>query len=154
MVTKAWVASALVLLLVCGGCGGDTQGDATAGPSAPTSTPPAATPPKPLEGATITVTDQGFVLDAQSAASFALGELQVYQGARLTFVNRDVIPHDILSDPPQRHDECPEINAAGYLVPGQSRSTAPLDRIVTCRFHDHGRENDPRYGGKVTAVPR
>jgi len=121
--------------------------------TAPTTTAPPpvvpAGPPKPLDGATVTVTATGFKLDAASAA-FKLSDLHVYQGARLTFVNVDSTPHDVLSDPPHIHTDCPEINAAGYLVPGQSRATDPLMRIMTCGFHDHTHEGEEAFSGKVT----
>jgi hypothetical protein len=78
----------------------------------------------------------------------------VYQGGRLTFVNMDTTPHDVLSDPPHVHTDCPEINAAGYLVPGQSRSTDPLNRIMACGFHDHTHEGESAFSGKVTIEAR
>ena len=89
-----------------------------------------------------------------SASSFTLKDIHVYQGARLTFVNTDVQPHDVLSDPPHIHTDCPELNTAGYLVPGQSRTTDPLNRIMTCGFHDHTHEGDPAFSGKVTIEAR
>jgi plastocyanin len=141
---------AVVLASVAvGACSGSTpmQPGATPPPAAP------AGPPKPLEGATITITSAGFVLDAASAA-FRLADLHVYQGGRLTFVNMDTTPHDVLSDPPHVHTDCPEINAAGYLVPGQSRSTDPLNRIMTCGFHDHTHEGESAFSGKVTIEAR
>jgi hypothetical protein len=60
----------------------------------------------------------------------------------------------VLSDPPHVHTDCPEINAAGYLVPGQSRATDPLNRLMACGFHDHTHEGDPAFAGKVTIEPR
>jgi plastocyanin len=130
-------------------CSGSTpaQPGTTPAPAAPLG------PPKPLEGATISITSTGFVLDAASAA-FRLADLHVYQGSRLTFVNTDNTPHDVLSDPPHVHTDCPEINAAGYLVPGQSRSTDPLNRILACGFHDHTHEGESAFAGKVTVEPR
>lgn len=138
--------------LACAACGSDSPVPA---PSAATPTAPvAAGPPKPLEGASITITAAGFTLDKTSAAAFSLHDLHVYQGARLTFLNSDIEPHDVLSDPLHIHTDCPEINAAGYLVPGQSRATDPLDRIRTCGFHDHTSEGDDAFAGKVTIEPR
>jgi len=120
-------------------------------PAQPSTPPPAvpAGPPTPLEGATITVTHTGFRLEA-AAAAFTLTDIHVYQGGRLTFVNADDTPHDVLSDPPHVHTDCPEINAAGYLVPGQSRSTDALNRVTTCGFHDHTHEGETAFAGKVT----
>jgi len=140
-------AAAAALSSGCGGSG------VPLAPGAPTPAP-AAGPPKPLEGATITITGAGFALDSASAAAFTIGELRVYQGARLTFVNQDSVPHDVLSDPPHIHTDCPEFNAAGFIVPGQTRNTDPLNRAVSCGFHDHLRESDSRFVGKVTVEAR
>jgi hypothetical protein len=144
MITAAFAAA------LSSGCGGSGVPPA---PGAPTPAP-AAGPPKPLEGATITITGAGFALDSASAAAFTIGELRVYQGARLTFVNQDSVPHDVLSDPPHIHTDCPEFNAAGFIVPGQTRNTDPLNRAVSCGFHDHLRESDSRFVGKVTVEAR
>jgi hypothetical protein len=133
-------------------CGGD-ESAAPIIPVAPTPAPTAG-PAKPLDGATITITAAGFALDSASATAFTIGGLRVYQGARLTFVNQDAVPHDVLSDPPHIHTDCPEFNAAGFIVPGQTRNTDPLNRIVSCGFHDHLHESDSRFVGKVTVETR
>jgi len=143
------MAAAVAAALSCGGA----DSAAPVVPAAPTPAPTAG-PPGPLEGATITITAAGFALDTASAAAFTLGALHVYQGARLTFVNQDAVPHDVLSDPPHVHSDCPEFNAAGFIVPGQTRSTDPLSRIVSCGFHDHLHESDSRFVGKVTVETR
>lgn len=72
----------------------------------------------------------------------------------MTFINSDSEPHDVLSDPLGLHNDCPEINAAGYLVPGQSRATDPLTKLRACGFHDHNREGNPSFGGTVTIEAR
>jgi hypothetical protein len=144
----------LLLMLIASACGGGSSAPApTAVAPAPTPTPPPG-PPKPLDGATITITATGFTLDAVSASAFKLNDIHVYQSARLTFINKDIQPHDVLSDPPHIHTDCPEVNAAGYLVPGQTRATDPLNRIMTCGFHDHTHEGDPAFSGKVTIEAR
>ena len=124
---------------------------------APTAAPlptPAPGPPTPLSGATITILASGFSLDATSAASYPLSDLHVYQGSQLLFINADIDTHDVLSDPFGAHNDCPELNTAGFLVPGQSRATVPLTILRTCGFHDHSHEGDPAFGGKVTIEPR
>lgn len=103
---------------------------------------------------TVTVQADGFHLDNASSAVFKISELRMYQGSRLTFVNQDNVPHDIQSDPPHIHTECPEIGGAGFLVPGQTKSTDPLNRLVSCGFHDHHHEDDPRYSGRVRVEQR
>jgi plastocyanin len=143
---RLMMAAAVAATLSCGG-------DGTAAPAAPTPAPIAG-PPRPLEGATITITAAGFALDRVSAEAFKIDELRVYQGARLTFVNQDAVPHDVLSDPPHLHTDCPEFKAAGFIVPGQTRNTDPLSRLVGCGFHDHLHEGDSRFIGKVTVETR
>ena len=146
------IAALVAAAVACGG------GDASQPPApvVPTPTPPAvpAGPPKPLEGATIAITSTGLRLDRASAALFDINSLHVYLGARLTFVNDDDDPHDMLSGPFGLHNDCPEINVAGYLVPGQSRATDPITHLTPCGFHDHNREGNPAFGGTVTAQAR
>jgi hypothetical protein len=145
--------SIAVLLATAVACGsGNTSQPPT--PVVPAPTPVPAGPPKPLEGATITITSTGLRLDRASAAVFDINNLRVFLGARLTFVNDDDNPHDMLSGPLGLHNDCPEINTAGYLVPGQSRSTDPLTHLKPCTFHDHNREGNPAFGGTVTAEAR
>jgi len=158
LVTATTVTALIPLMLLTPACGGATSAPAPSAAS-PTPTPPPTPtpvpgPPKPLDTATITITAAGFSLDAASAAAFKLSDLHVYQGSRLTFVNNDVETHDVLSDPPHIHTDCPEMNTAGFLVPGQSRTTDPLNRIMTCGFHDHTHEGDPAFAGKVIIEPR
>ena len=143
----------VVLLVVVLGCADAGQAPA---PSPPVPAPPTvpAGPPRPLDGATITITSSGFRLDRASAASFDINDLHVYEGGRLTFVNDDSDPHDVLSSPFGAHNDCPEINVAGYLVPGQSRATGPLTHLTPCGFHDHVHEGNPAFGGRVTAEAR
>jgi hypothetical protein len=152
MIARLLMAAVVVMTIACGGSGSAPA----AAPTAPATATPAvpAGPPKPLEGATITITSSGFRLDSASAASFDINNLHVYQGARLTFVNDDNDAHQVLSDPFGTHNDCPEINVAGFLTPGQSRATDPLNRLTPCGFHDHSHEGNPAFGGKVTADVR
>jgi plastocyanin len=64
-------------------------------------------------------------------------ELTVSVGARVTFINNDVIPHDIFGGPEPARPDCPEIDAVGFLTPGQSRQTNPFLQARTCDYHDH-----------------
>ena len=41
------------------------------------------------------------------------------------------------SDEHPIHLDCPAINQAGYLRPGQSRETGNFVRAETCTFHDY-----------------
>jgi hypothetical protein len=149
-------ASIVLLLALATGssCGSDTTAPNVTQPTVVVPAVPAAPPAPvvPLDAVAITIRSSGFVIDTKSP--FPLSGLRVYQGARLTFTNSDIVPHDVLSDPPHIHNECPEMNTAGFLVPGQSRTTDPLNRIMTCGFHDHTHEGDDAFTGKVTIEPR
>jgi hypothetical protein len=58
-------------------------------------------------------------------------------GGRVTFVNSDTKPHEIVSDPYLRHEDCPPINRVGFLTPGQERASAVFEVVRDCGFHDH-----------------
>lgn len=64
------------------------------------------------------------------------------------FVNNDAIPHDILGGPDPFTPGCPEIDAVGFLTPGQSRQTAAFDRATTCDYHDHF-FHSPLFNGRI-----
>ena len=63
--------------------------------------------------------------------------ITVPRGTQVTFVNSDSQTHEMNSDPHPTHEDCPEINAVGNLVAGQSRQTSNLVTAKTCGFHDH-----------------
>jgi hypothetical protein len=76
-------------------------------------------------------------------------QVRVYQGSRVAFSNNDVSIHEIQSDPLHLHTDCPELNAVGLLVPGQSRLSNPFTVVRACGFHDHTNEGDARFYGAV-----
>jgi plastocyanin len=63
--------------------------------------------------------------------------ITVPRGTQVTFVNSDSRTHEMNSDPHPTHEDCPEINAVGNLVAGQSRQTSNLVTAKKCGFHDH-----------------
>jgi plastocyanin len=63
--------------------------------------------------------------------------ITVPRGTQVTFVNNDTKTHEMNSDPHPTHEDCPEINAVGNLVAGQSRQTSNLVTPKKCGFHDH-----------------
>jgi hypothetical protein len=69
-------------------------------------------------------------------------------GERVTFINNDVQPHDIAGGPDPATPDCREIDAVGFLVPGQSRQTAPLPIARTCDYHDH-QNHAPIFTGRI-----
>ena len=78
--------------------------------------------------------------------------VQIKAWAHVTFVNEDVRPHVVSSDPVPTHTDCPPINQVGYLNPGERRVTGTLNEPRTCGFHDHLNENDPTYMGQIVVV--
>jgi plastocyanin len=75
-------------------------------------------------------------------------ELSVSVGTRVTFVNNDVQPHDIQGGPDPAHPDCREIDAVGFLVPGQSKQTLALPTTRTCDYHDH-QNHSPIFYGRI-----
>jgi hypothetical protein len=64
-------------------------------------------------------------------------EIEIPVGERVLFINNDTQPHDVAGGPDIAHPDCREIDAVGFLVPGQSRQTAPMPTARTCDYHDH-----------------
>ena len=111
---RLWPLLALIPLVTCGG-----------------------SPSSPSDGGssnTITIT----------AAGVSAAQINIAQGARVTFVNMDIRSHNMTSDPHPEHNDCPEINSVGLLQSGQSRETGNLVTVRSCGFHDH---DDPPPGG-------
>lgn len=133
-VTSASVALLLALLLVA--CDG-TASTPTATPIAP-SAPSPAPPAPPSLTATIIITNSGV----------SPKEVTVAAGGRVTFVNNDIQPHDIAGGVDPANPDCREIDAVGFLTPGQQRQTLPLPDIRTCDFHDHSFHSD-RLNGRI-----
>jgi plastocyanin len=101
------------LTLACG---------SASGPAGPT--PDTGTPGVP----TVTISSSGV----------SPREISVRTGDRVTFINNDSIPHDVAGGPDPATPDCREIDAVGFLTPGQSRQTSPLPTARTCEYHDHG----------------
>lgn len=64
----------------------------------------------------------------------------------MTFINNDIQPHDIAGGSDPAHPDCPEIDAVGFLTPGQRRATRPFAAARTCAFHDHSFHADSMTG--------
>ncbi len=123
-------AAAVAILVVLAACGGD---------SSPT-TPSTPNPGTPTVGATITIGTNGAVSPAQ--ATIAVGQ-------SVTFVNNDTRAHDMASDPHPSHTDCPPLNAAGGLAPGQSKNTNAFPAARTCGFHDHSNPGNAALMGRI-----
>jgi hypothetical protein len=75
--------------------------------------------------------------------------VRIAVGGHVIFTNNDVRAHDMSSDPPHVHTDCPAIARAGFLSPGQSRATDPFPTPRTCGYHDHMNENDTSFHGVI-----
>ena len=78
-------------------------------------------------------------------------ELTIQVGGTVTFVNNDRIPHDMAGGPDPQHPDCPEIDAVGFLTPGQERATGPISARAHVRvsrsqlsLNDHERHDRHR----------
>jgi plastocyanin len=121
----ARAAALAAALLAAGSC-------QKSSPSAPTG-PPVAT-------STVTIT----------ASGANPRNIEVPLGARVLFINNDSRAHDMSSDPHPDHTDCPEINQAGFLQPGQQRETGNLVQTGTCTFHDHDNPSSQLLRGTIT----
>lgn len=125
--SRLCLAGALASMVTLAACG-------SGGSSSPSS-------PSPSGGTTtVTITTSGV----------SPRSLTVPAGTRVTFVNSGTRVHDMSSDPHPEHTDCPEINQAGFLQPGQSRQTGNLNTRRTCGFHDHNRDTDTSLQGTIT----
>jgi plastocyanin len=77
-------------------------------------------------------------------------ELTISAGQRVLFVNNDSRAHDMSSDPHPEHTDCPELNQAGFLSPGQTRETGNFILTRTCGFHDHNQPGVQTLRGRIT----
>jgi plastocyanin len=120
-VLSTWRAPILASVVCVAGCSGT--------PSTP-SAPPAGT---------VTIT----------AAGVTPSEIHIRRFGHVTFVNTDTRAHAISSDPVTLHTDCPATNEVGIIDPGQSRATGTFSVPGVCGFHDHIREFDPTFKGRI-----
>jgi len=118
-------------LAIMTACGGDSTPTAPSGGSSGGPGP---------SGATITIGTNGAVSPSQ---------VTIAVGQSVTFVNNDSRVHDMASNPHPVHTDCPSMNAAGNLSPGQTKLTNAFTAARTCGFHDHGNPTDAALQGNV-----
>lgn len=70
-------------------------------------------------------------------------------GSQVTFVNNDVVAHEMFSNPHPEHTDCPELNQVGFLKPGEVRQSGNLTTVRTCGFHDHGQPSNTSLQGSI-----
>jgi plastocyanin len=81
--------------------------------------------------------------------AFSPSEVTIAVGGRVTFINQNNRAHDINSDPLHVHTDCPAIFEVGFIQPGQTKQTGPLNEARVCGFHDHMQENNPDLHGRI-----
>jgi hypothetical protein len=75
--------------------------------------------------------------------------LLIAPSGRVTFRNRDAVPHQIASDTHPDHQQCPQLNGP-LLAAGESFSaTMPQENRTSCGYHDEQRPNDPSFRGTI-----
>ena len=108
--------------------------------SAPAPNSPSATPtPTPSESRTVTITATGVTPT----------EVSIVVGGRVLFVNSDSRGHELWGGIDHDNRSCPEVDVAGFLVPGQIRETGPFQTPGTCHFHDHANYGNPSFAGRI-----
>ena len=122
----------IALAAVASTCGGGSSGGGPTGP------PTGPTPPPPADPPIIRISSTG----AEPR------QLVVAVGERVTFTNNDAQPHDIQGGPDPANPDCREIDAVGFLAPGQSKQTLPLPEARTCDYHDH-QNHAPIFTGRL-----
>lgn len=102
---------------------------------------------------TVSITGSGLnpqVLQARQACRDPKADCWVF----VKFVNDDVVPHDLRSDPHPTHGSCLGIdNYAARIPPGESReiqvsSGCPRPQFGG-RYHDETRPDDARFQGRI-----
>jgi plastocyanin len=134
------IAGLIAAAMVAAGavaCGGDSNSGGSGGtpPTTPSTTPPGA-----VNTTTITITNN----------AVSPKDIIVARGSQVNFVNNDSRAHDMASNPHPAHTDCPEINQAGFLNPGQSRQTGNLNTARICGFHDHNADTVVAMQGTIT----
>lgn len=76
-------------------------------------------------------------------------QITVSQGTRVRFTNADSLTHEMTSDPHPEHTDCVEINAIGFISPGQTKETGNLNIVRTCRYHDHNDPDNTKWQGRI-----
>jgi hypothetical protein len=94
----------------------------------------------PVSSLTITLT----------AAGASPKDILVPLGSRVLFINNDTRSHNMASDPHPEHNDCPDINQVGFLLPGERRETGNLVIARVCGFHDHDSPEILNLHGTIT----
>ena len=85
-----------------------------------------------------------------TSAGVSPKHVEIALGDRVLFINNDNQTHSIGSNPHPDHTDCPAINQAGFLGPGQSRETGNFVVARVCGFHDHDDPLNQALWGTIT----
>jgi hypothetical protein len=126
------IAIFVVSAVLSSACGQDAT------PRTPTAPTPPTPDPQPQPGV-VTIT----------AAGFSPKDVVTPVGSRVTFINDDSRPHDMLGGPDHTRLDCAEVDIVGFLVPGQRKETGVFTAPRTCEFHDHNNVGNPAFQGRI-----
>ena len=132
---------AALIIATAVSCGGGNDSPSSPSPAPSPSPTPTPTPTPTPGGSTPTITI--------TSAGVSPRSVTIAVGGRVNFVNNDSRPHDMSSNPHPEHTDCPAMNQAGFLQPGQSRETGNFTTARTCGFHDHNRDTDTTLQGTI-----
>jgi plastocyanin len=139
MVQSSTICCGLGLLVaLAAGCAGGESG----APTAPTPTAATTSP-------TDTATPPASTVVTVSSTGLSPQVIRVPVGARVTFTNTDARPHDFSGGPDPSRPECPEVDVAGFVVPGQSKQTGVFATARSCEYHDHAYLGVPAFTGRI-----
>jgi hypothetical protein len=86
---------------------------------------------------------------AITATGLSTQEVTTTVGSRVLFVNNDSRPHELWGGPDHNTRNCPQVDVAGFLVPGQSRESGTFTEAGVCEFHDHTNLGNPAFQGRI-----
>ncbi len=139
-----WATLALLGVMTSIACGSrDTLSVSPPDPGDPAPAPTSPTgDPAPVANATITVSPSGLSVHL----------INVSPGARVTFLNRDVAPHQFRSNPHPNDTTCPEINESVPLDAGASVTAIMANHAETCGFHDELEPTNTLFQGTIQVL--
>jgi plastocyanin len=87
-----------------------------------------------------------------AAAGLAPQVLHVNAPVTVTFTNNDTVPHT-LRTADLGFDSCPEMNAFGTLLPGQSGSVGFSESDAVCTYSDVAQPQNKAFQGYIAIHP-
>ncbi len=130
---KAKIAIVLAsIALIAASCNSQTTVTPNNNPPPPPPTSLQPTPPPPPPPAAMS----GEVMINMTATGFEPATVTVKKGTKVTFVNKDTVPHWPASAPHPTHTDLPGFDALKGIATGASYSFT-FTQVGTWKFHDH-----------------